>query len=29
MRPLRKQALRLVEEIREALPDDEDEEQKK
>ncbi|MCA1579719.1 MAG: TetR family transcriptional regulator [Acidobacteria bacterium] len=29
MRPLRKQALRLVAEIREALPDDEDEEQKK
>ncbi len=29
MRPLRKQALRLVSEIREALPDDEDEEQKK
>ena len=29
MRPLRKQALRLVEEIREALPDDEDEEEKK
>lgn len=29
MRPLRKQALRLVNEIREALPDDEDEEQKK
>ena len=29
MRPLRKQALRLVDEIREALPDDEDEEQKK
>jgi AcrR family transcriptional regulator len=29
MRPLRKQALRLVTEIREALPDDEDEEQKK
>jgi AcrR family transcriptional regulator len=29
MRPLRKQTLRLVEEIREALPDDEDEEQKK
>lgn len=29
MRPLRKQALQLVEEIREALPDDEDEEQKK
>jgi hypothetical protein len=29
MRPLRKQALRLVEEIREALPDgDEDEPQK-
>jgi AcrR family transcriptional regulator len=29
MRPLRKQALRLVTEIREALPDDEDEEPKK
>lgn len=29
MRPLRKQALRLVDEIREALPDDEDEEEKK
>ena len=29
MRPLRKQALRLVSEIREALPEDEDEEQKK
>jgi AcrR family transcriptional regulator len=29
MRPLRKQALRLVEEIREALPDDDDEEQNK
>ncbi|HSD45953.1 MAG TPA: TetR family transcriptional regulator [Pyrinomonadaceae bacterium] len=29
MRPLRKQALRLVDEIREALPDDDDEEQKK
>ena len=29
MRPLRKQALRLVDEIREALPDDEDDEEQK